>query len=674
MPTQPLPFGLPQPPGGWPQKPAGISLCMIVKNEERFLERCLQSVAGIVDEINVVDTGSTDATLEIAARYGARVEQHEWRNDFAWARNKSLAMATKRWILQLDADEELLSESAGDLRLLKSVPAHLTALLVRCRNASDSRNTGGTVSHAITRIFPNDSRIRFRGRIHEFPAVDGAATAIAAVNSAIKIVHYGYLDSVIAERDKFARNTRMIEESVAAEPEEPYNWYNLGMTAHVGGDQRRAAEALERMWDLCLRHGMRIFAGNGLQMLSTIYTEHLGDAHKGLAFAGECLKIAPHYANAHFAAGKAHAALGEQEKAREMFLAAVDDAKFLDRQFIVDEDACGWKALCEIAATYAAQGDNVTALEWLDRALAVRPDVRVARVRRAMTLEALGRLDEAASEYDSMHAQLDDEQSALALVNFLLRRDARKAIETIEREYRKLRPETAVAMLLAAAALSQRNGWSDGEKHLLCARELAPGSAEVLAPLEELYRARGDEAAVARLREAENSVPPRTPADYARRAQIAISLNDFARAYDLARAGLSSAPQDAVLQYNAAIAAVNLGAKEEAIAYLEAIDTASGQVFVQAEYLRAVLLREMQRYDDALEALARMLSAAGPQIDALLLRGSIQELAGRKEEAEASFREALPLAKKRAAIELAAFYLREGRPADAQRVADEALA
>jgi tetratricopeptide (TPR) repeat protein len=357
-----------------------------------------------------------------------------------------------------------------------------------------------------------------------------------------------------------------------------------------------------------------------------------------------------------------------------MFLAAVDDAKFLDRQYVVDEDACGWKAFCEIAGTYTAQGDNVTALEWLDRAMTVRPDVRIARLRRAITLEALGRLDEAASDYDAMHVTFNDEQSALALVNFLLRHDGRKAIEAIEREYRNLPVETAVAMLLAATALSQRNGWSDGEKHLLCAAELAPGSAEVLAPLEELYRARGDEAAIARLREAENAVAPRTAADFARRAQIAISLNDFARAYELARTGLSSAPQDAVLHYNAAIAAVNLGAREEALAHLESIESAPGQVFVQAEYLRAVLLREMQRYDDALEALTRMLSVSGPQTDALLLRGSILDLAGRKEEAEASFREALPLAKKRAAIELAAFYLREGRPADAQRVADEALA
>src|SRR5579872_1678651 len=128
-------FGLPQPPPGWPQRPAGISLCMIVKNEERFLEQCLRSVADVVDEINIVDTGSTDATVAIAERFGARIEHREWRNDFGWARNEALKMATKRWVLQLDADEELSPESKEQLRALKNVPAHLQGLWIRCVNA-----------------------------------------------------------------------------------------------------------------------------------------------------------------------------------------------------------------------------------------------------------------------------------------------------------------------------------------------------------------------------------------------------------------------------------------------------------------------------------------------------------------------------------------------------------
>ncbi len=93
---------------------------MIVKNEERFLEACLRSVEGIVDEINIVDTGSTDRTLEIAEKFGARIQHREWRNDFAWARNEALAMATKRWVLVLDGDEEIAPECRRQLMDLRT--------------------------------------------------------------------------------------------------------------------------------------------------------------------------------------------------------------------------------------------------------------------------------------------------------------------------------------------------------------------------------------------------------------------------------------------------------------------------------------------------------------------------------------------------------------------------
>ena len=89
-----------------------ISLCMIVKNEEDFLSQCLQSVEGVVDEIVMVDTGSSDLTLEIARSFKAKVFQHEWKEDFSDARNVSLKHATSDWILFLDGDEVLEPESA----------------------------------------------------------------------------------------------------------------------------------------------------------------------------------------------------------------------------------------------------------------------------------------------------------------------------------------------------------------------------------------------------------------------------------------------------------------------------------------------------------------------------------------------------------------------------------
>ena len=87
-----------------------ISLCMIVKDEEEFLPGCLESVKEAVDEIIIVDTGSTDRTVEIAKSYGAKVYFHPWENDFSKARNYSISYATGDWIMYLDADEELFKE------------------------------------------------------------------------------------------------------------------------------------------------------------------------------------------------------------------------------------------------------------------------------------------------------------------------------------------------------------------------------------------------------------------------------------------------------------------------------------------------------------------------------------------------------------------------------------
>ena len=98
------------------QKEPTISLCMIVKNEEAFLEQCLKSIKDYVDEIIIVDTGSTDRTVEIAERFTDKIYFHAWENSFSKARNQSLAYATGDWIFIMDADEEMLTGSGELLR------------------------------------------------------------------------------------------------------------------------------------------------------------------------------------------------------------------------------------------------------------------------------------------------------------------------------------------------------------------------------------------------------------------------------------------------------------------------------------------------------------------------------------------------------------------------------
>jgi glycosyltransferase involved in cell wall biosynthesis len=260
----------PQPSGqATGQKPAGVSLCMIVKDEEKFLPQCLASVRDYVDEIIICDTGSTDRTIEIARSYGAVVIEDPWRNDFSWSRNKSIEHATKRWILFMDADEELTEDSRSQLLALKNNPANVDGYYVRIVNRTDDYRGSGDVSHHVIRLFPNSDRIRFFGPIHEYPAVDGSAISIEAMGSSITLIHHGYVNTVVAERNKGQRNIEILRAATESDPENAYHWYNLGTTSYLNKDYDGARDALLKMREL-VGDTPRAFMPNGLALLGDL--------------------------------------------------------------------------------------------------------------------------------------------------------------------------------------------------------------------------------------------------------------------------------------------------------------------------------------------------------------------------------------------------------------------
>src|SRR3954469_19752446 len=147
--------------------PQRVSLCIIAKNEERRLGRCLSSVAKLVDEIVVVDTGSSDRTRQIAAEHGAKVIDFPWCDDFAAARNESIRYATGEWIFWLDCDHWLDEENRERLRkLFASLPNENVAYMMKWRSPSDEGGSQATLLDA-TQLFRNDPRIRWEHRIHE---------------------------------------------------------------------------------------------------------------------------------------------------------------------------------------------------------------------------------------------------------------------------------------------------------------------------------------------------------------------------------------------------------------------------------------------------------------------------------------------------------------------------
>lgn len=234
---------------------ARISLCMIARDEEAFLGPCLASVAGAVDEIVLVDTGSRDTTVAIAERAGARVVRWEWRDDFAAARNVALDAATGTHVLVLDADERLAKTSAAALRRA----AADAKVLVGMMPLSDATALEASIDDVVSgparmwnpvwvpRFFVRDPRLRFERRVHETLFRDAARFAaiarelranIAAVDA--PIAHYGEVRRLRVDRDKRARNVRLLEMSLAEDARDGDLAGYLAMELYRAGDMARA--------------------------------------------------------------------------------------------------------------------------------------------------------------------------------------------------------------------------------------------------------------------------------------------------------------------------------------------------------------------------------------------------------------------------------------------------
>ena len=161
-----------------------ISLCMIVKNEEELLGRCLDSVKDITDEINIVDTGSSDGTKEIAAKYTGRIFDFTWNNSFADARNESYKYATKDYILYLDADDIILEEDRAKLKKLKETLDSSADAVCMYYNYGTDEYGNATLKFLNIRLVKREKNFKWSGDCHNYLNVTGKI-----VNTDIAITH-----------------------------------------------------------------------------------------------------------------------------------------------------------------------------------------------------------------------------------------------------------------------------------------------------------------------------------------------------------------------------------------------------------------------------------------------------------------------------------------------------
>lgn len=225
-----------------------LSLCMIVKDEEKCLGRCLESVKYKVDEIILVDTGSTDNTIKIAERYGAEIFYFPWNGSFSDARNYSIRQAQGDWILILDADDELRCEADELRELVKESAAD--AYNCEIINYVGDETDCDVVRSRNIRLVRNHKGYFYYNKIHE--QISGSILSInssAAIFSCnIKIYHHGYRDSYIEDKRKRDRNTTILENELRQCPACVSTLYYLASEYCRSGNIKEAIDLYERAY------------------------------------------------------------------------------------------------------------------------------------------------------------------------------------------------------------------------------------------------------------------------------------------------------------------------------------------------------------------------------------------------------------------------------------------
>lgn len=333
-------------------KQADISLCMIVRNEERVLKDCLESAAPFFNEMIVVDTGSTDRTKEIAEELGARVYDFPWIDDFSAARNESLKHAKGKWIFWMDADDTLPWQCGEELlRLAIESPKRITSFIVPAQFVEEGPGSGTRVDHIkLFRRFPG---MRFEHRIHEqiLPSINeygGMHTRSSAY-----VLHSGYDTSPEGQARKAERDWTLLRLDFKERPRHPFTNFNIGMTYHFSGKHKQAILWLRRC--LKLTDPSQSIVRKTYAMLA-ISTRQIKGEEAALELFEEGLKVAPDDPELLYQQGHSLVALGKLEEAKQSYERVLQQ-NIDDHLSSVDVGIVNFKAQHALAGAHRLDGD-----------------------------------------------------------------------------------------------------------------------------------------------------------------------------------------------------------------------------------------------------------------------------------------------------------------------------
>lgn len=339
-----------------------ISLCMIVKNEEKYIAQCLNSVKDIVDEIIIVDTGSTDNTIDLAKPFQPKVFQYQWDNNFGKARNYALEHAHGDWILVLDADEKIYSE---DIPKLMDVVANTKAneIAFKFHNYTEEDSEENYNTHVGVRLFKNHC-FQYEGAIHEQLIPVNQKIVHNPHVTEIRVGHYGYLKSNSGKK-KRERNIPIIQKLLDKNPNDSFQLFNMGNEYMSMEDYNKALSYFEQSY---LNKNVSLAYCPHLIFRRAACLHYLKRNEGSLKILEEGLQLYPKCTDYEYFKGKIYRTLKRYSLAADSFNKCISMGKApTNLSFLSDTEE--FKAFLELGNIYFLQDDFAKSLSFYLKAI-----------------------------------------------------------------------------------------------------------------------------------------------------------------------------------------------------------------------------------------------------------------------------------------------------------------
>lgn len=520
-----------------PKTQPRVSLCMIARNEEAFIDQCLVSAKDYVDEIIVVDTGSTDRTREIAESHGAKVHEFTWNDSYADARNEALGHASCEWILVLDADEKLDPATAHLLRREIANPS-ADAYTIPFRNYMNDSVTPDITTHRVCRLFRNNPDYRYESRVHEHVenAITRTGGRIGRLDALVH--HYGYRMDIVAERGKHEKYVRMLETEVTQRPDDTFYLHHLAAALCAGREFDRAIPHLQHACDIVTKD----------DAFAPMVFSHLVNALREIDRLDEALEVAERadrlgikYPQLSFCHASALLSLNRPAEAIKAFEEAISMGR--GKAWTGDAGTVGYKADFGLASAYFQLGDYPKAITYAESTLAQKPD-NVAALDLLCQVYAITGDQPLREKYLSeLSAQLPGDPQPIIVLAEIYEKQGR--LEEAAWRFESLIEiggETATLRVKLGSLAEARGLYDEAEKHYLRAIDIDPAAPEVYNALGQLRAARGEYQQALDLFTKAIETDPSSANAYFSAGDVLYASGNYTQAADLFHAGLQRDP------------------------------------------------------------------------------------------------------------------------------------